>query len=128
MDSSTFITVAILLVIGWFIASRMSGAKGLKAWNDDEFQRELSSSSAPMLIDVREPNEYKSGYIPGARNIPLSQLNRRLAEIPQDRDLFLYCRSGMRSTNAARILHKHGYTKLSHLKGGIGAWSGKIAK
>jgi rhodanese-related sulfurtransferase len=69
-----------------------------------------------------------SQHIPGAKNIPLSQLKQRLGEIPTDRDILLYCRSGMRSKSAANILTKNGHTKLNHLQGGIGAWTGKIAK
>ncbi|UUZ83102.1 rhodanese-like domain-containing protein [Paenibacillus sp. P26] len=59
--------------------------------------KELEGSKQTVLIDVRELGEFKGGHIQGAKNIPLSQLNRRLGEIPKDRDLLLYCRSGMRS-------------------------------
>lgn len=88
----------------------------------------MLSSEGRVVIDVRETGEYMRGHIPGAKNIPLSQLQRRLGEIPHDKDLLLYCQSGMRSKNAARILSKNGYSTLSHLAGGISAWRGKITK
>ncbi|WP_333474169.1 rhodanese-like domain-containing protein [Paenibacillus gyeongsangnamensis] len=67
-------------------------------------------------------------FIPGAKNIPLSQLSRRIDEIPKDRDLLLYCRSGMRSKSAARILRKRGFVRLILLQGGINAWSGQLIR
>ncbi|MRN52998.1 rhodanese-like domain-containing protein [Paenibacillus sp. LC-T2] len=81
-----------------------------------------------LLLDVREQNEYKRGYIPNAKNIPLSQLQQRLGEIPKEQDILLYCQSGMRSKNAARVLQKHGYTRLAHLRGGVSTWSGKLTR
>ncbi|UUZ90766.1 rhodanese-like domain-containing protein [Paenibacillus sp. P25] len=90
--------------------------------------KELEGSKQTVLIDVRELGEFKGGHIQGAKNIPLSQLNRRLGEIPKDRDLLLYCRSGMRSKSAARILMKNGFTRLAHLRGGISAWTGSVSK
>lgn len=79
-----------------------------------------------QLIDVREPNEFESGHILGARNIPLSQLKLRMKEIRPDKPVYLYCQSGSRSGRAAVILHKRGYNELYHLKGGFKKWTGKI--
>lgn len=93
-----------------------------------EFRSEMEQSKNKLLIDVREPEEYKSGFIPGAKNIPLSQLEKRLGEISKDRDVLLYCRSGMRSKSAARILSKHGFTRLAHLQGGVSSWNGKLSR
>ncbi|KTD84630.1 sulfurtransferase [Paenibacillus etheri] len=93
-----------------------------------EFRSKMELSKNKLLIDVREPDEYKSGFIPGAKNIPLSQMEKRLGEIPKDRDLLLYCRSGMRSKSAARILSKHGFTRLAHLQGGVSSWNGKLSR
>ncbi|MEX2459692.1 MAG: rhodanese-like domain-containing protein [Paenibacillaceae bacterium] len=81
-----------------------------------------------MLVDVREPNEYKGGFIPNALNIPLSQIKGRIGEFTKDKEVYLYCRSGMRSKQAARILHKNGISNLANLQGGISAWNGKITK
>jgi rhodanese-related sulfurtransferase len=93
-----------------------------------EFRSEMEQSKHKLLIDVREPHEYKSGCIPGAKNIPLSQLEQRLGEIPKEREVFLYCRSGMRSKSAARILSKHGLIRLAHLQGGLSSWDGKLVR
>ena len=126
MNTGSIINIAVIILLLWFVYSRIRPAKGLKALSAEEFQNVLEGSDKGMLIDVREPGEYKSGYISGAKNIPLSQLPGRLGEIPKDKGVFLYCRSGMRSKNAASILLKNGYTGLVHLKGGLSAWSGKL--
>jgi rhodanese-related sulfurtransferase len=128
MDSSTLINIAIGILVFWFAYTRLRPTKGLRTLRDADFQSEMKLSTDRLLIDVREPSEFTSGSIPGAKNIPLSQLSGRLGEIPKDSRVFLYCRSGMRSKNAARTLSKNGYTKLAHLNGGISAWTGKITK
>lgn len=74
-----------------------------------------------LLIDVRTPEEFASGHINGAVNIPLDQIGRRLSEIPKDRQVVLYCRSGNRSQQAARLLREAGYSNIFDL-GGVIAW------
>ncbi|MBO8156121.1 MAG: rhodanese-like domain-containing protein [Bacillaceae bacterium] len=95
----------------------------LTALTEDEFKQGYRKA---QLIDVREPNEYEAGHILGARNIPLSQLKIRLAEIRKDKPVYLYCQSGTRSSRAAAILHRKGYQDLNHLQGGFKKWTGKV--
>lgn len=120
----------VFIVLLLFIAYWMfRPAKGLKTLGAQDFEREMERGPREsLLIDVREPAEFRGGHLPGARNIPLSQLSRRLEEIPRDRNLLLYCRSGMRSKNAARLLGKNGYRRIAHLRGGIGAWRGAVTR
>lgn len=124
MNSNMIFNIVALGFIVWFFYSRFAGVRGLRNLTSDDFQ-EAMDKDKHVLIDVREPGEVKQGYIPGALNIPLSSMGRRLAEIPKDRPIYLYCRSGMRSKQAARILTKNGFIDVSHLKGGIMAWRGK---
>lgn len=74
-----------------------------------------------LLLDVRTPAEYKSGYIPTADNLPLQVIENQLPAVPKDSLLILYCRSGNRSAQAKRILEKAGYTKVVDF-GGINRW------
>jgi rhodanese-related sulfurtransferase len=74
-----------------------------------------------LLLDVRTVGEFQSGHIAGAANIPVEMLTARLAELPKDKPIVLYCRSGNRSAQAARILRSAGYTDVYDL-GGIIAW------
>lgn len=81
----------------------------------------VNASQAHLLVDVRTPEEFAGGHIPGAVNIPLQELETRLAEIPTDSPVVLYCRSGNRSAQAAAILREAGYRRIYDL-GGINAW------
>lgn len=126
MNNNTLINIVIIALIAWFIYKMFRPIKGLRTLKADDFQKELGKGA--LLIDVREPYEFQTGGIPGAKNIPLSQLGKRLDDIPKESSIMLYCQSGMRSKNAARILSKNGYTNLAHLQGGIVAWRGRTKK
>ncbi|OAS13376.1 rhodanese-like domain-containing protein [Paenibacillus oryzisoli] len=126
MDSNMIFNIVALGFIVWFFYSRFAGVKGLRSLSSEQFQEAMGSDKNKYtLIDVREPGEVKQGYIPGAVNISLSTIGKRVSEIPKDRPIYLYCRSGMRSKQAARVLRKQGFNELSHLKGGLMSWNGK---
>ncbi len=78
---------------------------------------------APYVLDVRTAEEFVAGHVPGAVNIPYDQVASRLAEVPKDRDVVLYCRSGRRVQLAAAVLADKGYTRLEHLQGDMPAWA-----
>ncbi|MBM4185978.1 MAG: molybdopterin-synthase adenylyltransferase MoeB [Gemmatimonadetes bacterium] len=80
----------------------------------------------PYLLDVREPHEWTIGRIDGAVLIPLGALPRRLAEIPADRDVVVYCKGGVRSRQAVEALLEAGFGRVENLEGGILAWSAEI--
>jgi rhodanese-related sulfurtransferase len=75
-----------------------------------------------LLIDVREQDEFIEGHVVRARNLPLSQLDKRLKEIPKDKQVYLICRSGNRSGQALALLRQAGYTQVQHVRGGMIAW------
>ncbi len=76
-----------------------------------------------LIVDVREPHEWRAGHIPGAVHIPLDQLAARLGELDTERDIILVCRSGNRSAYATALLGKAGFSKVYNLIGGIIAWA-----
>jgi NADPH-dependent 2,4-dienoyl-CoA reductase/sulfur reductase-like enzyme/rhodanese-related sulfurtransferase len=76
------------------------------------------STSSPLIVDVREPEEYALGHWPDAISLPLSQLRGRLQELPLNQEIWLYCGVGQRSYYATRILLQHGY-KAHNLSGGF---------
>jgi adenylyltransferase/sulfurtransferase len=79
-----------------------------------------------FLLDVREPNEYQIGRIPGSTLIPLGEVPQRLKEIPRDKEIIVQCKMGGRSAKAAQFLRQQGYGRVKNLKGGILDWSDKI--
>ena len=89
-----------------------------------EVVAQLESDVPPFLLDVREPWEWAVGSLAGrgARLIPMGELDERLDELPRDRHVVVYCRSGQRSLEAAHRLAEAGYPAAS-LRGGILAWA-----
>ena len=78
--------------------------------------RELYEKNA-FFLDVRDEDEFEYGHIKGAKNIPLSELRDRLDEIPEDRDLYVHCRSGQRSYNAVMALQQLGFKNVYNIAG-----------
>jgi adenylyltransferase/sulfurtransferase len=78
------------------------------------------------LVDVREPNEFEIARIPGARLLPLSELQNRAHELDTADDIVVHCKSGVRSLKAIAALKQMGFKKLTNVKGGILAWSDEI--
>ena len=74
------------------------------------------------LIDVRTPEEYTQGHVPGAALKPLEQLSQLTDDLPKQLDLHLICRSGMRSQQAAKLLASQGFTRLVNVDGGTMEW------
>jgi adenylyltransferase/sulfurtransferase len=89
---------------------------------------QLESDAPPFLLDVREPWEWAvSSLAPrGARLIPLDELDERLGEIPTDRPVVVYCRTGERSLHAALRMAEAGFGAVSNLRGGLVAWAREV--
>jgi rhodanese-related sulfurtransferase len=75
-----------------------------------------------FMLDVREPDEWAAGHIPGATLIPLGQLAGRIAEVPRDRMVVTVCRSGNRSAQARDILRAAGFEAVASMAGGMNDW------
>jgi hydroxyacylglutathione hydrolase len=82
----------------------------------------LESSPPPLVVDVRTPREHASGSIPGSVNIPLNHLLERLRELPAERPILVYCAGGYRSSIAASLLKRAGFSDVADLAGGMAAW------
>ena len=88
--------------------------------------QEYKNAAGAVLLDVRTPQEYREGHIPGSQNVPLQQLDK-VEEVTENKDtvLYVYCRSGARSRQAVSLLNHMGYTNVHNI-GGIVAYSGKV--
>jgi rhodanese-related sulfurtransferase len=89
-------------------------------------QQELMSSppTGVLILDVRTQEEFSSGHVPGAVNIPHDELASRLADLESDTDrpVVVYCRSGRRAGFASSVLVDAGYTNIFHLEGDMNGW------
>jgi len=82
---------------------------------------ELMKNGA-AVIDVREPNEYSAGHVPGAKLIPVNTVYAKREELPRDKDLIFVCAVGQRSALACEMAAAAGLTRLYNLEGGTDAW------
>jgi rhodanese-related sulfurtransferase len=78
----------------------------------------------PVVIDVREAEEWAGGHIAEAQHIPLGQLAAHVGEIPRDRDVVLVCHMGSRSAMATAMLRRAGFARAINMTGGMDAWEG----
>lgn len=80
------------------------------------------SNPTVFMLDVREPDEYDAGHIPGITLIPMGEIPDRLGEIPTDVPVIVTCRTGNRSGQVVDFLREQGFTNVHNMDGGIVAW------
>ncbi|MDV5976300.1 UNVERIFIED_CONTAM: rhodanese-like domain-containing protein [Streptococcus canis] len=80
-----------------------------------------------QVVDVREEQEYKSGHVPTAINIPLSTFADHYQELSSQQEVHVICQTGVRSAQAVAFLEEKGYPAIS-VEGGTKAWRGKLVK
>ena len=96
----------------------------IREYSPDEVRARREKGETFTLLDVREPNEWSMGHIPGALHIPRGVMESAIeARVPRDQEVVIYCASGNRSAMAADILQQMGYQKVSSMKGGIRGWA-----
>jgi rhodanese-related sulfurtransferase len=93
----------------------------LPAVSAQELNEKLKSENSPLVIDVREPEEYQDGHILRAKLIPLGELQQRLGQLPKDQEIVCVCASGSRSSSATRALINAGYLAIN-MNGGMYGW------
>jgi rhodanese-related sulfurtransferase len=93
----------------------------------EEVAKKLKESPGDfLLLDVREPDEREMAVIEPSLHIPMRDVPDRLAEIPKDREVVVYCHGGTRSAMIAGFLEGKGYSRVANLAGGIDAWSRRV--
>jgi len=86
-----------------------------------ELRAALAGGKPPLLLDVREPYEWRQVRIPGAVHVPMNSVPGRLAELPRDQPIVVLCAHGSRSFGVTHYLREQGYDAIN-LKGGITQW------
>jgi rhodanese-related sulfurtransferase len=89
----------------------------------DVHEAHRRQAAGALLVDVREPDEWRKGHAPKAKLIPLGSLGTRLHDIPRSREVLLICRSGNRSGTAQRQLLRLGCQSITNVSGGMNAWA-----
>jgi len=109
---------------GYVASNILKGDSVIIHWHDiEKLVREKT-----VLIDVRTPEEFSLGTIEGAKNIPVDELRNRLSEIPQDREIIIFCQVGLRAYIASKILRQKEYKNVKNLSGGYKTYFPAVQK
>jgi len=114
--------IGIALISGGALLFPMLQRRGAKV---SQFQAtQYMNQGKTLVLDVRNAEEFASGHLPNAKNIPLADLNNRIKEIEKSKNtvVITVCAQGVRSSNAAALLSKAGFTQVFSLEGGTEAW------
>lgn len=84
--------------------------------------KEMIDRGEVFILDVRTREEYNESHINGSTLIPVQELDIRFKELPRDKKILVYCRTGGRSVTASEILVKNGFTQIYNMQGGITGW------
>lgn len=93
--------------------------------SNEELANKMNDASI-IILDVRESAEFAFGHIPGAVSIPLGELEERIHELPQDKNIYVVCRTGTRSGLAAQKLAKKGFSNVWNIVPGMSEWNGPL--
>ena len=100
----------------------------LKGPDINQGVKEYSTTDGAVLLDVRTPDEYRQGHIPGSKNVPLQSIDKVTVMINNKATpIFVHCLSGARSRQAAAVLKQMGYSNVKNI-GGISAYTGKVER
>ncbi len=91
-----------------------------------ELEERMKGGDAPLVVDVREPEEYELARVEGARLLPLSRFNEWAATLDPEQETVFMCHHGIRSGQVCAVLAREGFTKLHNLSGGIDRWSREV--
>lgn len=110
----------IIIVIAFFV-NRFMPTKGITNISVQDAKNKFKDANV-QFIDVRTPGEYQANHRKPFINMPLSNLASKAGSLDKEKEVVVICQSGMRSLNAAKILKKQGFQKISNVKGGMSAW------
>lgn len=113
-----------VLALGLLTVACVGGTSEHETISPAELMNRLSGERPPVVLDVRSPDEYRMGHVPGAINIPHRQIGARLDELTdaKQRGLVVYCEGGPRTEYAESVLRQAGFERVYHLEGDMGAW------
>ncbi|CAG9610337.1 rhodanese-like domain-containing protein [Pseudoneobacillus rhizosphaerae] len=114
-----------LLFLGMLLLITACGNAGYKNVSTEE-AKQLIDNNEVIVLDVRTPEEFQGGHIPGATLIPLQEFENRLNELDKEKNYLVVCRSGNRSAQASEILTGNGFSKIYNMAGGMNNWTFEI--
>lgn len=122
MRICAIVIAVIALLLGTPSFAQSDSALEALSITPSELNARRQSDTAPVVIDVRTPEEYAVGHIPRALNIAFDQVADRISEVEAPHGVVLYCMMGPRARKGEAALLAAGYTSVIHLEGGLAAW------
>lgn len=124
-QTNNLLLITLVVISGGALLSPLLSRSGARQVNPGEATLLINREDA-LVIDVREADEFASGHLPDARNLPLAKLGERVGEIEKlkGKPVIVCCASGMRSAKACKELATLGFTNVQNLAGGVDAWVG----
>lgn len=122
LSQNNLYIVLIALVSGTMLLWPLISRRGNKISVNQTEAVQLANRDHAIFIDIRTPDQYKTGSIAQARNIPSADLANKLKGLPQDKPLIVFCDQGRRSIAAATTLRKNGFSKAVSLESGLNGW------
>lgn len=121
MHRTLSILVALLALAA---CSRSGSGPAATEVGQEALLEQLASASPPLVLDVRTPEEFVSGHVPGAQNVPIDELAARIGDLSADRDreVVVYCERGPRARRAQAALVDAGFAQVRHLEGDMSSW------
>lgn len=116
-----------MLALALAVTTLSGCGQSVASISDGELLEQLGSGDPPLVLDVRTPEEFASGHIEGAVNIPHDQVDGRIAELSasRDREVVVYCERGGRAAKALDVLERSGFRQVRHLEGDMSGWRSK---
>lgn len=115
-------SLILFLLVGWVGLVRSETSTEAATISPAELNALRASDSAPVVIDVRTAEEYATGHIPNAVNIPFDKVADRISEVEAPHGVALYCMVGPRARKGEAALLASGYKSVLHIEGGLAAW------
>ncbi len=119
---SSRVVGTVLCVFSLLVPGVGVGQEIVPTLSPDDLYEQRQSGLAPLILDVRTPEEFRLGHIPGAVNIPHTDLASRIDEVETEDGVVLYCMVGPRARLGEKTLLDAGLPKVLHLDGGLAAW------
>jgi rhodanese-related sulfurtransferase len=116
--------VLALIALVMLVSCAREQAGGAAAIAPAELAARISSGTAPVILDVRTPEEFAAGHIPGARNVPVQELGEQLASLnlAPSQEIVVHCEKGGRAATAESLLRERGYENVRDLTGHMQSW------
>nr|WP_289038057.1 rhodanese-like domain-containing protein [uncultured Allobacillus sp.] len=111
----------IIAIVIAFLINRFMPVKGISNIDVNEAKKKMKDKKV-QFIDVRTPGEYKANHAKPFKNYPLFSLKKDLSSLDQENEVVVICQSGMRSTKAAKLLKKNGFSHVYNVQGGMNRW------